>query len=105
MLKSTIFEIDLAKTVIQVYQISSMVNESRINREPTKMKRITSKGSAIYYCSWRLWKQPLLGRCAEQFGHVVRIIIPKKVKGFLEGHKTVADNALDIANTSLQKLT
>nr|WP_232784842.1 transposase [Psychromonas sp. MB-3u-54] len=42
------------------------------------------------------------GRYAEEVGHDVRIIIPKKVKGFLQGHKTDANDAFAIANASLQ---
>jgi transposase len=42
------------------------------------------------------------GRYAEEFGHDVQIISPKKVKGFLQGHKTDANDALAIANASLQ---
>ena len=43
-----------------------------------------------------------MGRYAEQFGHEVRIISPKKVKGFLQGQKTDANDALAIANAALQ---
>ena len=42
------------------------------------------------------------GRYAEQFGHDVRIISAKKVKAFLEGHKTDANDALAVVNASLQ---
>jgi transposase len=42
------------------------------------------------------------GRYADNFDHDVRIISPKKVKGFLQGHKTDANDALTIANMSLQ---
>ncbi len=42
------------------------------------------------------------GRFAEQYGHDVRIINPKKVKGYLEGHKTDANDALVVANAAMQ---
>ena len=42
------------------------------------------------------------GRLAEQFNHDVRIISPKKVKGFLQGQKTDANDALAIANAAMQ---
>jgi transposase len=42
------------------------------------------------------------GRYAQSFNHDVRIISHKKVKGFLQGHKTDANDALPIANASLQ---
>lgn len=42
------------------------------------------------------------GRYAEQFGHEVHIISSKKVKGYLEGHKTDKNDALAIANAAIQ---
>lgn len=39
---------------------------------------------------------------AEEYGHEVRIINPKKVKRYLEGHKTDNNDALAIANAALQ---
>jgi|GEM_PF-1208868 transposase len=42
------------------------------------------------------------GRLALSFGHEVRIINPKKVKGFLQGQKTDANDALAIATAAMQ---
>ncbi|WP_019617058.1 IS110 family transposase [Psychromonas ossibalaenae] len=103
MLKSTIFGIDLAKTVIQVCQISKhgeLVKNKAVSRQ--KLKEVLAKAQpsivAIEGCgSSHYW-----GRYAENFGHEVRIISPKKVKGFLQGHKTDANDALAIANAALQ---
>ena len=39
---------------------------------------------------------------AQKHGHDVRVISPKKVKGFLQGHKTDANDALAIAVASIQ---
>ena len=41
-------------------------------------------------------------RLAEQYGHDVRIIAPKKVKAFLQGHKTDANDAIAIAVAATQ---
>ncbi|UQN43758.1 hypothetical protein [Agarivorans sp. B2Z047] len=48
-------------------------------------------------CGCHYW-----GQLAESFGHDVRIINPKKVKGYLEGHKTDHNDALAIANSAIQ---
>ena len=99
MLKSNIFGIDLAKTVLQVCQISQhgeLVMNKAVNRQKLKELLANTKPSivAIDGCgSSNYW-----GRYAEQFGHEVRIISPKKVKGFLQGQKTDANDALAIAN-------
>lgn len=48
-------------------------------------------------CGCHYW-----GQLAEKHGHQVRIINPKKVKGYLEGHKTDHNDALAIANAAIQ---
>jgi transposase len=37
------------------------------------------------------------GRLAKKYGHDVKVISPKKVKAFLQGQKTDANDALAIA--------
>ncbi|WP_299663031.1 IS110 family transposase [uncultured Psychromonas sp.] len=103
MLKSNIIGIDLAKNILQICQISKhgeLISNKAVNRQKLKelLARVKPAVVAIEGCgSSHYW-----GRYAEQFGHDVRIISPKKVKGFLEGHKTDANDALAIANASLQ---
>ena len=103
MLKSNIIGIDLAKNVLQICQVSKhgeLISNKVVNRQKLKEILATVKPAvvAIEGCgSSHYW-----GRYAEQFGHDVRIISPKKVKGFLEGHKTDANDALAIVNASLQ---
>jgi len=103
MLQSNIFGIDLAKTVFQICQISQhgeLVMNKAVSRQKLKELLANAKQSivAIEGCgSSNYW-----GRYAEQFGHEVRIISPKKVKGFLQGQKTDANDALAIANAALQ---
>ena len=98
MLKSNIFGIDLAKTVLQVCQISQhdeLVMNKAVNRQKLKELLANTKPSivAIEGCgSSNYW-----GRYAEQFGHEVRIISPKKVKASLQGQKTDANDTLAIA--------
>ncbi len=43
-----------------------------------------------------------LGRLAKAYGHEVRVINPKKVKAFLQGQKTDANDALAIAMAATQ---
>lgn len=103
MLKSNMIGIDLAKNILQICQISKqgeLISNKAVNRQKLKEVLATAKPAvvAIEGCgSSHYW-----GRYAEQFGHEVRIISPKKVKGFLEGHKTDANDALAIVNASLQ---
>jgi len=49
-----------------------------------------------------MWKHHYWGRFAKEHGHEVRIISPKKVKGFLQGQKTDANDALAIAIAAVQ---
>ena len=103
MLKSNVIGIDLAKNILQICHISKhgeLISNKAVSRQ--KLKQILAKQQpsivAIEGCgSSHYW-----GRYAEQFGHDVRVISPKKVKGFLQGHKTDANDALAIANASLQ---
>lgn len=48
-------------------------------------------------CGCHYWRQ-----FAKEHGHDVRIINPKKVKSYLEGHKTGHNDALAIANSAIQ---
>ncbi len=103
MLKFNVIGIDLAKNILQICHISKqgeLISNKAVSRQ--KLKEILAKAKpavvAIEGCgSIHYW-----GRYAEQFGHDVRVISPKKVKGFLQGHKTDANDALAIANASLQ---
>ena len=86
MLKSNVIGIDLAKNVLQVCHISihsELLCNKAMSRQKLKEFLATSAPSivAVEGCaSCHYW-----GRYAEQFGHDVRVINPKKVKGYLEG--------------------
>jgi transposase len=103
MLKSTIFGIDLAKNIIQVCQISKhgeLVSNKAVSRQ--KLKELLAKAKPAVVAIEGCGSSHYWGRYAQSFNHDVRIISPKKVKGFLQGHKTDANDALAIANASLQ---
>ncbi|MEZ8196983.1 IS110 family transposase [Vibrio cortegadensis] len=103
MLRTNVIGIDLAKNVFQVCNIScqgELLSNKAISRQ--KLKELLAKAKpslvALEGCATcHYW-----GRYAESFGHEVRIINPKKVKAYVEGHKTDANDALAIANAALQ---
>ncbi|MDC0598611.1 IS110 family transposase [Gammaproteobacteria bacterium] len=103
MKKCNVLAIDLAKNILQVCKISKH-GELVINKAmtPNKVKTLLANSSpcivALEGCgSCHFW-----GRFAKQFGHDVRIISPKKVKAFVQGQKTDANDALGIALAATQ---
>jgi transposase len=103
MKKSNVIGIDLAKTVLQVCKVSKH-GELLTNKaiSPSKLKELlaTSTPSIVAMegsASCHYW-----GRLAMGFGHEVRVINPKKVKAFLQGQKTDANDALAIAMAATQ---
>jgi transposase len=103
MLKSNIIGIDLAKNILQICHISKqgeLISNKAVSRQ--KLKQILANQLPAVVAIKGCGSSHYWGRYAEEFGHDVRIISPKKVKGFLQGHKTDANDALAIANASLQ---
>lgn len=103
MQNSNVIGVDLAKNVIQVCKVDKH-GEISSNKaiSPNKLKELLAKSSpsivAMEGCgSCHYW-----ARLAQKYGHDVRIISPKKVKAFLQGHKTDANDALAIAIASTQ---
>jgi len=100
MKNSTVIGIGLAKNVIQVckiYKQGELISNKAIS--PKKLKELLVKSIpsivAMEGCgSCHYW-----GRFARSHGHDVS---PKKVKGFLQGHKTDANDALAIAIAATQ---
>jgi hypothetical protein len=98
-----VISIDLAKNVIQVCKISQhgeLLSNKAISRQ--KLKELLANASpsivAMEGCgSCHYW-----GRFAKSHGHEVRIVSPKRVKGFLTGQKTDANDALAIAAAVMQ---
>ena len=103
MKKSNVIGIDLAKHVIQVCKIDKhgeLLSNKAIS--PSKLKELLAKAIpsivAMEGCgSCHYW-----ARLARKHGHDVRVISPRKVKAFLQGHKTDANDALAIAVASTQ---
>ncbi|ABM04822.1 transposase IS116/IS110/IS902 family protein [Psychromonas ingrahamii 37] len=103
MLQSNIIGIDLAKNILQICHISKhgeLISNKAVSRQ--KLKQILANQQPAVVAIEGCGSSHYWGRYAEEFGHDVRIISPKKVKGFLQGHKTDANDALAIANASLQ---
>ncbi|MEH6617408.1 MAG: IS110 family transposase [Porticoccus sp.] len=101
--KFNVIGIDLAKIVIQACRIDKH-GELTSNKaiSPKKLKELLVKAApsivAMEGCgSCHYW-----ARFAKKCGHDVRIISPKKVKGFLQGQKTDANDALAIAIAATQ---
>ena len=103
MKKSNVIGIDLAKNVLQVCKVSKH-GELITNKamSPNKLKELLAKANpsivAMEGCgSCHFWS-----RLARRFGHDVRVISSKKVRAFLQGHKTYANDALAIATAAIQ---
>ena len=103
MLTSNIIAIDLAKNIFQVCHISvdgELLSNKAFSRQKLKELLAKAKPSIVAMegcCGCHYW-----GRYAEQFHHQIRIINPRKVKAYVEGHKTDRNDALAIANAAMQ---
>ena len=103
MRNSNVIGIDLTKNVIQVCKIDKH-GELKSNKaiSPNKLKALLANSIpsivAMEGCgSCHFW-----ARQAQTYGHDVRIISPRRVKAFLQGHKTDANDALAVAIASTQ---
>ena len=98
MTKSNVLGIDLAKRVIQVCHISKH-GELLTNKaiSPNKLKQLLAKSNSSIVAMEGSGSSHYWARLAQDYGHDVRMISPKKVKAFLQGHKTDANDALAIA--------
>ncbi|WP_412971051.1 IS110 family transposase [Glaciecola sp. MF2-115] len=103
MKKSTVIGIDLAKNVIQVCIIGKQGTIlSNKAMTPAKLKNLllNTPPSIVAFegaSTCHYW-----GRFAKQLSHDVRVIGPRKVKAFLQGQKTDANDALAIATAVTQ---
>lgn len=103
MLTTNVIAIDLAKNVLQACHISihgELLSNKPLSRQKMKEFLASAKPSIVAMegcCGCHYW-----GQLAEKHGHQVRIINPKKVKGYLEDHKTDHNDALAIANAAIQ---
>lgn len=81
MLTNNVIAIDLAKNVLQICHISvhgELLFNRALSRQKAKEFLTKSKQSIV----------AMEGCCGCHYWGQVRIINPKKVKGYLEGHKT-----------------
>lgn len=103
MKKCNVIGVDLAKNVIQICKISAdgeLVFNKAVTPKGFNKMLATEKESIIAMegCGGsHYW-----GRKAQHYGHDVRMISPKKIKAFLQGQKTDANDALAIAIASTQ---
>ncbi len=103
MKKHNVIGIDLAKKVMQVCKIDKhgeLISNKALS--PKKLKELLAKSAPSIVAMEGCGACHYWGRLAKEFGHDVRIISPKKVKGFLQGHKTDANDALAIAVAATQ---
>jgi transposase len=103
MKKSNVIGIDLAKNVIQVCRIDQQ-GELLTNKaiSPSKLKELLAKSIPSIVTMEGCGACHYWARLAQKHGHDVRVISPKKVKAFLQGHKTDANDAIAIAIASIQ---
>ena len=98
MTKRNLIAIDLAKNVFQVCRVSTTgktLSNKPFSREKLKELLINSTSSIVAFeaCgSAHYW-----GRFSEGCGHIVRMLPPKAVKAFRQGHKTDETDAQAIA--------
>ena len=103
MKNSNVIGIDLAKNVIRACRIDKhgeLISNKAMS--PNKLKELLAKSVpslvAMEGCgSCHYWS-----RLARNCGHNVKVISPKKVKGFLQGQKTDANDAVAIAIAATQ---
>jgi len=103
MQNSNVIGIDLAKNVMQACKIDKH-GELTSNKaiSPNKLKELLAKSSSSIVAMEGCGACHYWARLAQKHGHDVRIISPKKVKAFLQGHKTDANDALAIAIAATQ---
>ena len=100
---SNLIGIDLAKNVIQVCNINKngeLISNKAIS--PKKLRELLAKSTPSIVSMEGCGGCHYWGRLAESYGHDVRVISPKKVKGYLQGQKTDANDAVAIAVASTQ---
>ena len=103
MQNSNVIGIDLAKNVIQVCKIDKhgeLISNRAIS--PSKLKELLAKSNPSIVAMEGCGACHYWARLAPKYGHDVRIISPRKVKAFLQGHKTDANDALAVAIASTQ---
>jgi transposase len=103
MQNSNVIGIDLAKHVIQVCKIDKH-GELKSNKamSPNKLKSLLANTTPSLVAMEGCGACHYWARLAQHYGHDARIISPKKVKAFVQGHKTDANDALAVAIAATQ---
>jgi transposase len=103
MQNSNVIGIDLAKNVIQVCTIDKH-GELTSNKamSPSKLKALLANTTPPLVAMEGCGACHYWSRLARKHGHDVRIISPRRVKAFLQGHKTDANDALAVAIAATQ---
>ena len=100
---SNLIGLDLAKNVIQVCKIDKngeLISNKAIS--PKKLRELLAKSTPSIVAMEGCGGCHYWARLAESYGHEARIISPKKVKGYLQGQKTDANDAIAIAVAATQ---
>jgi transposase len=103
MKKSNVIGIDLAKNVLQVCKVSKhgeLITNKAVS--PSKLKELLATSNPAIVAMEGSGSCHYWGMLAQEYGHEVRVINPKKVKAFLQGQKTDANDALAIAMAATQ---
>ncbi len=103
MQNSNVIGIDLAKHIIQVCKIDKhgeLLSNKAIS--PNKLKLLLANAPPALVAMEGCGACHYWARLAQTYGHDVRIISPKRVKAFVQGHKTDANDALAVAIAASQ---
>jgi len=103
MKKHTVIALDLAKTVIQIAKISQH-GEIEFNKaqSPDKIRKILANSKPCIVAMEGCGSAMYWARFAQDQGHQVRMMSPRKVKAFVNGQKNDANDAIGIAIAALQ---
>ena len=103
MQNSNVIGIDLAKNVIQVCHIDKhgeLLSNKAIS--PNKLKALLANSPPSLVAMEGCGACHYWARLAQHYGHDARIISPVRVKAFVQGHKTDANDALAVAIAASQ---
>lgn len=103
MKKHTVISLDLAKSVIQIAKVSGH-GEIEFNKaqSPDKIRSILANSKPCIVALEGCGSAQYWSRFAQEHGHEVRMMSPKKVKAYIPGQKNDANDAIGIAIASLQ---
>ena len=104
MKNSNLIGIDLAKNVMQACVIDKhgeLISNKAMS--PNKLKEMLDKAKPSVVAMEGCGSAHYWARFAQSCGHEVRMINPRRVKGFLQGQKTDANDAFAITIAASQQ--